>query len=150
MTGSLGPMAGEVHMLIACCLAISAVAAAAIAAPVARRVSQREWDRQHQDWLDSIEPEPTASHCRAGLDWVGGHCVSTDGHLYGLCPGCGKTNVSCSIIDPNMPYGPWIIDDHEPRIDPDLGLHGGDCWTNKTRTGDYGLCVCGRVESGQF
>lgn len=136
-----------VYVLIVACVIIAVLAAAAIAVPAARREVQAEWDRQHDDWLDSIEPAPT---CRASRDWVGGQCVSNDGHLYGLCPGCGKTNVSCTIIDPNLPYGPWVIDDHEPRIDPDLGLHGGDCWTNKHRTGDYGLCVCGRVEAGWF
>jgi hypothetical protein len=92
----------------------------------------------------------TAGYCGTGGDTVEGQCVSLDGHLFGLCPGCGKANVSCSIIDPNLPYGPWVIDDHEPRIDPEWGLHGGECWTNKNRTGDYGLCVCGRVESGTF
>jgi hypothetical protein len=92
----------------------------------------------------------TAGYCGTGGDTVEGGCVSNDGHLYGLCPGCGQTDVSCSIIDPNLPFGPWVIDDHEPRIDPDLGLHGGECWTNKTRTGDYGLCVCGRVDEGVF
>jgi hypothetical protein len=150
VTGSLGPMAGEVHMLIACCLAISAIAAASIAYPVAQRAAQRSWDRQHQDWLDSIEPDDASATCPAAGSMVNEYRVSNDGHLFGSCPGCGKTNVSCSVLDEHYYLSAWLIDDHEPRIDPDLGLHGGECWENKNRTGDYGLCVCARVESGTF
>ena len=140
-----------VWMLIAACLVISALASAAIAYPMARRAAQRVFDRQHDqysDWLGALDAaEPS---CPAAGDTVREHLVSTDGHLHGLCPGCGKTNVPCSIIDPNLPFGPWLIDDHAPRIDPDLGLHGGECWANKVRTDDYGLCVCDRVEGGVF
>jgi hypothetical protein len=92
----------------------------------------------------------TAGTCGASGSLVPEPSITSDGHLVGLCPACGSKHVSCSIVDPHLPFGPWVIDDHEPRIDPEWGLHGGECWMNKNRTGDYGLCVCGRVDQGVF
>lgn len=132
-------------LIAAVVIALAAFVASKVAARVARRVAQCEWDCQHQAWLDSIEPAPTAGNCWAGLTVIGGENVSTDGHLYGLCPGCGTANPSCTIIDPHLPFGPWVIDEHPPYIDPDHGLHSGACWTRKLDTDDFGLCVCGEV-----
>jgi hypothetical protein len=131
---------GDILLMAGLCVILAALAAAAIAAPTARRVVDQVTDRGPH----------TATTCGYSGWPVNESQVSLDGHLYDLCPGCGKTHVCCTIIDPNLPFGPWVVADHEPRIDPDLGLHDGECWANKSRTGDYGLCVCGRVESGLF
>jgi len=89
----------------------------------------------------------TMAECGSSGDLVRDHLVTTDGYLVGLCPGCGASDVQCTQLDPTRPYGPWLINDHAPYVHPELGVHTGDCWVHKYRTGERDACICEGVEA---
>lgn len=145
MTAALDTMQGPVFTLMGACLCLAGVAGGWMIYTIRddRRLAAEAASHAHRQ-------DHSAAMCGASGVEVEDVLVSLDGHLFGLCPGCGKSHTPCSQIDRRNPFGRWVIDGHAPYIDPDYGLHSGGCWTNKFRIGDHGLCVCGRVERGVF